>query len=143
MAQQLTVQSTIDAPIEKVWKYYTNPEHMTHWNFASDDWQCPHAENDLRIGGKFKSRMEARDGSSGFDFEGTYTAVEQFSRIEYIMAGDDSRKVAVEFRKEDDGTLVKVAFDPENINPLEMQKSGWQAILNNFKKYVEQSQNAS
>lgn len=135
MTQQITITALINAPVEKVWNYWTAPEHIINWNFASDDWCAPSAENDLRIGGKFKSRMEAKDGSFGFDFEGVYTEVKQHERIEYVLG--DNRKVKIEFVKKDIQVEVIETFDPETINPIEMQRDGWQAILNNFKKYVE------
>lgn len=135
MTQQITVTALINAPIKKVWNCWTAPEHIINWNFASDDWCAPSAENDLRIGGKFKSRMEAKDGSFGFDFEGIYTDIKQHEQIAYML-GDD-RKVKIEFVLKDNQVEVVETFDPENENPIEMQQAGWQAILNNFKKYVE------
>lgn len=134
MNNQITVETHIDAPIEKIWSYWNEPEHITHWAFASDDWKAPHASNDVRTGGKFLTRMEAADGSAGFDFEGEYTNVVPNELIEYIMA--DGRKVKIEFIKEGEGYKVVETFDPENENPVEMQKAGWQAILDNYKKYV-------
>jgi len=131
----ITVQSNIDAPIEKVWECWTSPIHITKWNNASDDWHTPYAENDLRTGGKFKSTMAAKDGSMSFDFEGEYTLVENFKTINYVMA--DGRKVQVTFALPASGVEVIESFDPETVNPEEMQRDGWQAILNNFKKYVE------
>ncbi|MBX4188075.1 MAG: SRPBCC family protein [Candidatus Doudnabacteria bacterium] len=134
--EPITIEALIKAPVEKVWEYLNKPEHITHWAFASDDWQAPSAENDLTVGGKLKVRMEAKDGSSGFDMVGVYTAVEQNKLIEYKM-GD--RNVKIEFMPVAEGTKVTQTFDPENENPREMQKAGWQAILDNFKKYVESS----
>lgn len=131
----ITVQSNINAPLDKVWECWTSPEHITKWNNASDDWHTPYAENDLRTGGKFKSTMAAKDGSMSFDFEGEYTLVENFKTINYIMA--DGRKVEVTFAEPASGVEVIESFDPETVNPEEMQRDGWQAILNNFKKYVE------
>jgi uncharacterized protein YndB with AHSA1/START domain len=136
MATKITVSTLVNAPLEKVWNCWTAPEHIIHWNFASNDWCAPSAENDLRIGGKFKSRMEAKDGSLGFDFEGVYTNVLENKCIEYILA--DDRKVKIEFITKVNQIEVIETFDPENENPVEMQQGGWQAILNNFKKYVEQ-----
>lgn len=135
----LTAQVTVNAPVEKVWEAFTNPEHITRWNFASDDWCCPRAENDLRVGGKLKSRMEARDGSMGFDFEGEYTSVEPHRYIEFVLG--DGRKVQLTFTSNGDTTEVIEKFEAEEMNPLEMQQEGWQAILNNFKKHVETSGN--
>ena len=137
MNTKITVQANINAPLKKVWNYYTNPEHIIHWNFASDDWCCPHAENDLRVGGIYNARMEAKDGSFGFDFEAIYTAIEFQKSFIYEM---DGREVIVTFDKNDLGkTIVNISFDSENDNSLELQKNGWQAILNNFKNYVERS----
>ena len=135
--KQITVQVMIDEPVEKVWNAYTDPKHIVKWNHASDDWTCPHAENDLRVGGKFTSRMESKDGSEGFDFGGVYTAVVPHKLIAYTMDGKDKRKAKVEFESVFESTSVKVTFDPENENPIEMQKDGWQSILENFKKYTE------
>lgn len=135
--QRITVEATVNAPIETVWKCWTEPKHITKWNNASDDWHTPHAENDLRVGGKFLSRMESRDGSMGFDFVGTYQEVIEYKMIAYSM--EDGRKVEITFVSEDGKTTqVTETFDPENENTLELQKTGWQAILNNFKNYVEQ-----
>jgi uncharacterized protein YndB with AHSA1/START domain len=131
----ITVQSKINASIENVWEYWTNPEHITKWNNASDDWHTPYAENDLRTGGRFKSTMASKDGTMSFDFEGEYTLVEQNEAIEYVMA--DGRKVEISFATSSSGVEVIESFDPETENSEEMQQQGWQAILNNFKKYVE------
>ena len=131
----LTVTTTINAPIALVWDCFTLPEHITGWNFASPDWCCPKAENDLRVGGNFSWRMEARDGSMGFDFAGTYTQIEPQHVIAYSF-GD--RKAVVTFAETAQGIAVTETFDPETQNPIEMQQAGWQAILDNFKKYVEE-----
>lgn len=131
----ITVKSTISAPIEKIWAYWTEPKHIMNWCNASDDWRAPNATNDLRAGGKFLTRMEAKDGSAGFDFEGVYTIVRKHERIEYKIT--DGRNVKIEFISKGDKTEVIETFDPENINSPELQKSGWQAILDNFKKYSE------
>jgi uncharacterized protein YndB with AHSA1/START domain len=131
----ITVQSNIISPIKKVWECWTSPEHITKWNNASDDWHTPYAENDLRVGGKFKSTMASKDGAMSFDFEGEYTLVEQNKAIEYVMA--DGRKVEISFETTPSGVEVIESFDPETENPEEMQRGGWQAILDNFKKYVE------
>lgn len=135
----ITVTTIVKAPISKVWEYWIKPEHIIHWAFASDDWEAPKAENDLRVGGKFKTRMAAKDKSQGFDFGGTYTAVKEHELIEYDM--DDGRHARVEFSKLPEGVEVTVTFDPENMNSIEMQRGGWQAISNNFKKYAEESGN--
>lgn len=132
---KITIQADILADIKMVWNHYTKPQHITLWNFASPDWCCPKAENDLRVGGKFSSRMEAKDGSFGFDFEGMYDEVNAPGNLTYSM--NDNRKVSVNFEAAGDKTRVTITFDPENENPEEMQREGWQAILNNFKRYVE------
>ncbi len=131
----ITVKTTISASIDKVWSFWTLPEHITKWSFASPDWHTPYAENDLREGGKFKSTMAAKDGSMSFDFEGEYTLIKQNEVIEYIMA--DGRKVEISFNETPNGVEVIERFDPETQNPEEMQRGGWQAILDNFKSYVE------
>ena len=131
----ITVESTIDAPVAKVWEFWSKPEHITKWNSASDDWHTPRAENDLRVGGKFSARMEAKDGSIGFDFGGVYDAVRENEYIEYTL-GDD-RKVKVNFIPQGNKTKVVESFDAENTHSEEMQRGGWQAILDNFKKYTE------
>ncbi|KAA2239564.1 polyketide cyclase [Chitinophaga agrisoli] len=132
----ITIQATINAPVEKVWQYWSLPEHITKWNQASDDWHTPTATNDLRTGGTFSSRMEAKDGSWGFDFGGTYTNVQDHQLIAYTMG--DGRTVNVTFTGNGDTTEVVETFDPEATHSREMQQSGWQAILDNFRKYVEQ-----
>jgi uncharacterized protein YndB with AHSA1/START domain len=131
----ITVETLIDANVEKVWEYWTNPKHLTHWVFASDDWHAPYADNDLRTNGKFKTTMAAKDESFSFDFEGVYTDVKPHSLIEYVIA--DGRKVKVDFISQGNATKVVEAFEAESENPIEMQKGGWQAILDNFKKYTE------
>lgn len=131
----ITIEATIKAPIDKVWNYWTTPEHIMQWNNASDDWHTPHAVNDLRTGGSFLSTMAAKDGSFSFDFSGVYSDVAQHERIAYSM--EDGRKVEVTFSSDSESTTVIETFDPETVNSAEMQKAGWQAILNNFKKYVE------
>jgi len=133
----ITVEADINASVEKVWDHYTNPEHIVKWNNASDDWHTPRAENDLRIGGRFLSRMEARDGSAGFDFTGVYTDVKPLKQIAYTM--DDDRKVEVLFLSSGNVTPVRITFEAEQANPVEIQKEGWQSILDNFKRYVEES----
>ena len=134
----ITVEGTINAPVKKVWEYWTRPEHITKWNNASDDWHSPRAENDLRPGGNFVYRMEARDGSMGFDFGGVYDAVRPDEYIEYTIG--DGRKVKITFSAEGDRTKVVESFEAENENSVEMQRGGWQAILDNFKKYSEANQ---
>jgi uncharacterized protein YndB with AHSA1/START domain len=132
---KVTVEATINAPIEKVWKYWSAPEHITKWSNASDDWHTPFAENDLRTGGKFTSRMEAKDGSMGFDFEGVYDNVRTNELIAYTMS--DGRKVDVNFTSNGNTTKVIETFEAETENPVEMQKGGWQNILDSFKRYTE------
>lgn len=132
----ITIQTRINAPIEKVWRYWNEPDHITQWCAASDDWHAPHAENDLRKDGKFKTTMAAKDGSVSFDFEGVYTKVEANKLIEYVMS--DGRKVSITFTTNDGSTTdITETFDPENTNPLDLQREGWQSILNNFKAHVE------
>src|SRR5882757_6596332 len=132
---KITVQNIVKAPVEKVWKFWSGPEHITQWANASDDWHTTRAENDLRAGGKFLSRMEAKDGSFGFDFGGVYDQVKTNELIEYTL-GDD-RKVSIRFTANDNETKVVETFEAESTNPVEMQKGGWQAILDNFKRYTE------
>jgi uncharacterized protein YndB with AHSA1/START domain len=131
----ITIQVTIDADISKVWDYWSLPEHIKKWNSSSIDWHTTIAENDLCIGGKFLSRMEAKDGSMGFDFGGVYDEVILNKLIAYTIG--DGRKVRINFIETNTGTEIKQSFEAEETNPIEMQKNGWQAILNNFKKYVE------
>lgn len=133
---KLTIEATIEADVAKTWDYWTGPEHITQWNFADESWHCPSAENDLRVGGKLKSRMEAKDGSFGFDFEAIYDEVVEHKKIVYTLG--DGRQVDTVFEALGDSTKMVTVFDAEEQNPLEMQKGGWQAILNNFKKYTEQ-----
>ena len=134
---KITVTTTIAASMAEVWRAYTTPDDIKAWNAASDDWHTTHAEVDLRVGGKFCSRMEAKDGSFGFDFAGEYTKLIPHQLIEYVF---DERKVSMNFTEGSDGILVKVSFDPETIHPEEQQREGWQAILNNFAKYVSERQ---
>lgn len=132
---QISIQVTVLADSKKIWNYWNTPEDIKEWNFASDDWHCPYAENDLKVGGKIKSRMEAKDGSFGFDFEGIYSEIIPQRKIVYSMS--DGRKVATTFEGKDGETKITTTFDAEKENSLEMQRNGWQAILDNFKKYVE------
>lgn len=135
MVTQITIETTVNAPVEKVWKLWNEPEHIIKWNTASPDWHTPRSENDLQVGGKFFARMEAKDGSFGFDFGGEYTTVNDHKLIEYVMS--DGRKVKVSFDSNGKETKVTETFDAEDQNSVEMQKAGWQAILDNFKKYTE------
>lgn len=130
----ITVDCFINAPVDTIWNYWTAPEHIVKWNNASDDWHTQAAKNDLTVGGRFSFRMEARDGSMGFDFGGTYTNVQLNERIEYIM--DDGRKATVFFIKKGDAIQLIESFEAEAINSVELQQQGWQAILDNFKRYV-------
>ncbi|MBA2328132.1 MAG: SRPBCC domain-containing protein [Flavisolibacter sp.] len=134
----ITISTTVNAPVKTVWDYFSNPDHITKWNFASDDWHSPKAENDLRAGGKFSSRMEAKDGSFGFDFSGVYDEVKPHELIAYTL--EDGRKVNVSFEESGSGTTIVETFESETTHSYEMQRDGWQAILNNFKKYVEASE---
>lgn len=131
---KITVERLVKAPIDAVWKAYNTPEDIMAWNAASDDWHTTSSKVDLRPGGEFSSRMEAKDGSFGFDFAGTYTTVEYGKLIGYSM-GD--REALVEFDEQNDGVLVRVIFDAEGQNPIDMQRDGWQAILDNFGRHVE------
>lgn len=133
----ITVETVVKSPLEKVWKFWTTPEHIIKWNNASADWHTTKAENDLRTGGKFISRMEAKDGSAGFDFEGFYDEVKRHKLIAYSLA--DGRKVKISFDKMDNATKVVETFDAENENSIETQRGGWQSIMDNFKKYVEKN----
>lgn len=139
--QQISVSANIGAPVERVWQAYTTPADITQWNFASDDWCCPNAEADLRVGGNYKARMEARDGSMGFDFEAVYEEIEPGKAL--TMAMTDGRKARTTFEATEIGTKVTTVFDAETDNSIDMQRDGWQAILNNFKAHVEKSANAS
>ncbi len=134
-ATKVTVGISVNADVAKVWNYWTQPEHIVNWNFAHESWHCPSATNDLRPGGSFSSRMEARDGSFGFDFGGVYDDVKEHQLIAYTLG--DGRKVEVTFEKANDGCNITTVFDAENQNPVEMQQMGWQAIANNFKSYTE------
>ena len=133
--KSITVETTVKASVEKVWKVWTMPEHIVKWNNASADWHTTRAQNDLRAGGKFLSRMEAKDGSFAFDFEGTYDEVKTNELISYSIG--DGRKAKIIFIAEDNETKVVETFEAENQNSIEMQRGGWQAILDNFKKYTE------
>ncbi len=134
-AVKISVETLVNAPVEKVWDAWNDPIDITKWNQASPDWHCPHAENDLRVGGKLKSRMEAKDGSFGFDFEAVYDEVVEHKKITYTMG--DGRQATSSFEKLDNDTKVTTVFDAETENSVELQQNGWQAILNSFKQYVE------
>ncbi len=134
----ITVETVIKSPIEKVWNYWNDPKHITQWCFASDDWHAPYSENDLQVNGKIKTTMAAKDGSMSFDFEGIYTNVQEHKLIEYTIA--DGRKVKISFINQGNDTKVVETFEAETLNPIEMQRGGWQAILDNFKKHTESNQ---
>lgn len=132
--EKITVTALIKAEKNKVWEYYTNPDHIINWNFADPSWHCPKATNEIRIGGKYFARMEAKDGSFGFDYIAIYTELKVGSNFTYEFAG---RTLNVLFIEQNEQTEVIITFDPETENSLELQRNGWQAILNNFKKYTE------
>lgn len=133
--EQIKIETHINVRVETIWNAYNSAEDIMQWNHASDDWHCTSSINDLRIGGKFKNRMEAKDGSMGFDFEGTYTALDPFKKIAYVMP--DGRHVEVSFHSKKSATDITVVFAAESENPIDMQRNGWQAILENFRSYVE------
>lgn len=131
----VTIDTIVNAPVEKVWEYWTNSEHIINWNTASPDWHTTQSTNNLRVGGRFSYRMEAKDGSMGFDFAGEHTSVEHGKLIASVLG--DGRKMAVHFIDKGNSTKIIETFDAENQNPVDMQRAGWQAILDNFKKYTE------
>lgn len=134
----ITIQATVNVPVEKVWTLWNTPEHIMQWNSASPDWHTPKAELDLRPGGKFSSRMEAKDGSFGFDFWGIFDEVKENELLSYTLG--DNRKVSIQFNGDGNSTSIVETFEAENQNSLELQQQGWQSILNNFKKYAEAQQ---
>ena len=134
---KITIQTILLASRKKAWEHYTEPKHIVNWNFASDDWHCPRASNDLVVGGKFSWRMEAKDGSFGFDFEGVFTEIVPLEKLKYVFM--DERKAEISFSDLPDGTLVQIVFDAENENSLELQQAGWQSILDNYKSNTEKS----
>lgn len=131
----ITVEAHVNLPAEKTWAFWTDPRHITGWNAASEEWHTPYAKNDLRAEGRFIYRMEAKDGSFGFDFGGTYLRIDPFKRIEYLLG--DQRKVTVEFTQLEKYTRITESFEAEDQNPVDLQRAGWQSILNNFKRYAE------
>ena len=131
----ITIETTINAPIARIWEKWTSPEHIQNWNFASPDWHCPKATTDLQVGGEFHYEMASKDGSMSFDFWGTFQQIEDGKMIASVLG--DGRKMQVTFETTEAGTKVTEQFEPENQNPEEMQKAGWQMILDNFKSYVE------
>jgi uncharacterized protein YndB with AHSA1/START domain len=135
LKKTVTVETVVRVPVEKAWMFWTTPDHIIQWNNASDDWHTPHAENDLRKGGRFLSRMEARDGSVGFDFNGVYDEIITHQEISYTM--EDGRKVNIRFVPEGNVTKVIETFETENTHSVEMQRAGWQAILDNYKNHAE------
>ncbi|MDR0228463.1 MAG: SRPBCC domain-containing protein [Flavobacteriaceae bacterium] len=135
MTQKINVSATVHASTDSVWDCYTNPEHITQWNFADPSWHCPSATNDMQIGGKYTARMEAKDGSFGFDLEAIYSELDLKKHFTYIMP--NGREVKVVFTNDNGATEVNITFDGDGENAIDMQKAGWQAILNNFKTYVE------
>ena len=135
MKNPITISAIVNAPVEKVWEVWNTPEHIENWNAASDDWHTTSAKNNLKKGGKLSYRMEAKDGSTGFDFEGIYSEVKPNKSLSYKFS--DGRRVSVIFNEKDNNTLIKESFEAENQNSRQMQQEGWQAILNNFKKYAE------
>jgi uncharacterized protein YndB with AHSA1/START domain len=136
-SKTITVEALVDAPIAKVWDYWIQPEHIMHWDFASDDWEVPNAENDVRLGGAFKITMGAKDKSEVFDLTGVYTFVKEHEQLDSELS--DGRRVSVLFTEKPDGVLITQTFDMEHENSEELQRNGWQAILDNFKKYTEKS----
>lgn len=135
MSKSITVKTAVKAPIARIWEFWTKPAHITQWNHASPDWHTPMAVNNLLEGGKFTYRMEARDGSVGFDFEGTYTTVNEYKKISYVMT--DGRSVTIDFEPNGETTFIKETFEPEKEHSQEEQQKGWQAILDNFRNYAE------
>ena len=135
MATMIKIEALVHAPVEKIWAAWTEPQHITNWAFASDDWHAPHAENDLRVDGRFSTTMAAKDGSFSFDFGGVYTEVKPLESIKYTM--DDGRVSDITFTQQGNATHIVQNFEAETENPVELQQGGWQAILNNFKKYAE------
>ncbi|PKQ70792.1 SRPBCC domain-containing protein [Raineya orbicola] len=132
--EKITIKAIVSAAKQKVWDYYTKPEHITKWNFAIDTWHCPRTSNEMKVGGRYVARMEAKDGSFGFDFDAVYKEINQGESFTYEFGG---RLATVEFNEVNGQTEVTVTFDPETENPIDLQRQGWQAILDNFKKYTE------
>ena len=134
-SNKITVETLVPLPVEKVWRYWTGAEHIKNWNFATPEWHTPSAENDLREKGKFSYRMEAKDGSSGFDFSGEYQEIEHHRHIKYTLS--DGREVRIHFKPVENATFIEETFDPDSAHSTELQRDGWQAILENFRKYAE------
>jgi len=133
---KIEIESKINAELDRVWEYWTKPEHITKWNKASEDWLCPNAENDLKEGGKFKYRMESQDGKVGFDFAGTYKEVREKEKLTYEL--EDGRNAEVTFSEEDGNVMIKEILDTEDDNPVDQQEQGWKSILQSFKGYTEE-----
>lgn len=131
----IVIKAEVKTSLEKAWEFWNSPEHIIHWNFASDDWHCPKASNDLKVDGKLIATMASKDNQMSFDFSGTYLEIIPQKKIVYVL--DDGRKVQIDFETKNDLVLITESFDPEQTHSLEMQEAGWQAILNNFKKYCE------
>ena len=131
----ITIDTLVHAPIQKAWDYYNTPDHVTQWNFASPDWHCPSAESEFREGGRFSYTMSSKDGKISFDFCGTYQRIQNHSAVSYTL--DDGRDVKISFEEVDHSTRIVITFEPETTNPVELQRDGWQAILDNFKQYTE------
>lgn len=134
MTSKIKVTATINSDTKKVWDYYTQPEHIIKWNFADPSWHCPTATNDMNVGGRYVARMEAKDGSFGFEFDAVYTEINKGDSFTYDLSG---RLATVDFKETNGQTEVTVTFDSETENSIELQRNGWQAILDNFKKYTE------
>ena len=134
MASKIKVTATINADTKKVWDFYTQPKHITKWNFADPSWHCPTAINDMNVGGRYVAKMEAKDGSFGFDFDAVYTEINKGENFTYEFGG---RLATIEFNEANGQTEVTVTFDPETENSIDLQRQGWQAILDNFKNYTE------
>jgi uncharacterized protein YndB with AHSA1/START domain len=134
---KITIQASVAADKKKTWDYYTQPNHIINWNFASDDWQCTSASNDMCVGGVYSAQMAAKDETVGFDFVAIYNEIIEGESFTYTMP--DKRKVQVNFKQVDDKTEIIIHFEAEYENPIELQRDGWQAILNNFKKYTEEN----
>ena len=133
---KIEIESKINAELDRVWEYWTKPEHITKWNKASEDWLCPNAENDLKEGGRFKYRMESQDGKVGFDFAGTYKEVREKEKLTYEL--EDGRNAEVTFSEEDGNVMIKEILDTEDDNPVDQQEQGWKSILQSFKGYTEE-----
>ena len=135
MKHKVTVETVVDKDVEEVWKFWTSPEHITNWNFATPEWHCPTAEHELEVGGKLKYHMAAKDGSMAFDYIATFEKIKPNELLEYVL--DDERKVTVNFNRQNGSTKIIEVFEVEDEYSMDMQRQGWQAILDNFKSYAE------